>query len=224
MNAPQSQNIIITEDIAYLIGVLQSDGCIYNFYDKKEGRNRIRLSLGVGKNSLPMSEKFKQTLEKILGIHVNIRKSPAAKNAYIIQTSINRTACIFIDWKKEALNNEIRSQIELFGAYLAGLIDGDGHIQIKHNRDRKIPQCRIEIAEDRPMKTVQHLLNKFFGCEAHFEKCRTSQCVETCFYVSKKNIKLLILYVYPHLTITHKKETLQEFFEIKKRALEDSNP
>jgi hypothetical protein len=79
MNTSQSQNITIDKNIAYLIGVLQSDGCIYEFYDKKEKRIRIRLSLGVGRNSLPMSEKCKHILEKSLGIHVNIRKSPSAR-------------------------------------------------------------------------------------------------------------------------------------------------
>lgn len=224
MSASQPANITISEDIAYLIGVLQSDGCIYEFYDKKRQRKQIRLSLEVGKNSLPMSEKFKHILEKTLDIHVNIRKSPSAKNAYIIQTSINRKAELFREWKKEELNNSINSRIELFGAYLAGLIDGDGHVQIKHNKDRKTPQMRIEIAEDRPMKVLQYLLHKFFKCKTHFTKCRTSNCIETCFYVSKKNIKSLELYVYRHLTIKHKKERFRQFLEMKKRALEDLNP
>ena len=223
MKAPQSQNITINADIAYLIGVLQSDGCIYEFYDKKRNRKQIRLNLTIGEKSFPMSEKFKCILEKSLGIHVNIRKSPSAKNAYIIQTSINRTAHIFREWKKEELDNEISNRIDLFGAYLAGLIDGDGHIKIKNNHDRRIPQCMVRIAEDRPMKTLQHLILKFFNCKTHFEKNADSKCVETCFYLSKKNSILFYKYVYTHLTLKHKIERLNQFLEMKKRALEDSN-
>ncbi len=215
MKASHINNVKIDEDIAYLIGVLQSDGCIYEFYDKKRNRLHIRLNLGVGKNSLPMSEKFKQTLKKSLNITVNIRKAPSAKNAYVIQTSINRTAEIFREWKKEELNNEISQNIKLFGAYLAGLIDGDGHIKVKHNNDRKIPQCIIKIAEDRPMKTLQQLLYKFFNCKSYFEKHNNSKCVETCFYISKKNIDTFYKYVYPHVTIKHKVERLDCFLKLK---------
>jgi len=215
MNTPQSQNIVIDEDIAYLIGVLQSDGCIYEFYDKKRNRKQIRLNLTICEKSLPMAEKFRNVLMNKLSIHTNIRKK-TCDNAFMLQTSINRTAHILREWKKEELNNEINSKIELFGAYLAGLIDGDGHIQIKHNTDRRIPQMRIEIAEDRPMKVLQHLLYKFFNCKTHFTKCRTSNCIETCFYVSKKNIKLLELYVYPYIMILHKKERFQKFLEMNK--------
>ena len=161
-----------------------------------------------------MAEKFRQVLAERLGINTTIRKKPC-DNAFMLQTSINKTAELFREWKKEELNNEISQRIELFGAYLAGLIDGDGHIQIKHNKDRVIPQCRIEIAEDRPMKELQHLLFYFFNCKAHFIKCRTSNCVETGFYVSKKNIAFLEKYVYPHIVIVHKKEVFAKFLEIK---------
>ena len=35
----------------------------------------------------------------------------------------------------------------LFGAYLAGLIDGDGHVQLKNNKDRRLRQLVISISE-----------------------------------------------------------------------------
>jgi len=215
MTPSQLTNVPIDEDVAYLIGVLQSDGCIYEFYERKTNRHRIRLSLGVGMNSLPMSEKFKRILAESLNIHVTIRKSPSRENSYQIQTSINRKAKLFREWKKEELNNEISNKIELFGAYLAGLIDGDGHVKIKNNHDRDIPQCIIRIAEDRPMKTLQQLILKFFNCQVHFEKNADSKCVQTCFYISKRNIVLFYKYVYPHLTLKHKLWRLSRYLEMK---------
>ena len=36
MKPSQIRDVEIDEDIAYLIGVLHSDGCIYRFFDKKK--------------------------------------------------------------------------------------------------------------------------------------------------------------------------------------------
>ncbi len=215
-------NLEIDEDIAYLIGVLQSDGCIYRFYDKKKNREHIRLNLTVAEKSLPMSKKFQEILLKKLNTRVNIRKK-LNYDSYIIQTSINKTASLFIEWKKDELDNAISERIELFGAYLAGLIDGDGHVKIKNNHDRIVSQCVIRIAEDRPLLHLQYLLNKFFMCNSHFVFDNRSNCVETCFYISKKNIKPFYKYVYPNMVIPHKINRLDVFLKLN-RVRQDSNP
>ena len=56
------QKMKINSNVAYLIGVLHSDGCIYRFHDKKRNRTQIRLNLTVGEKSLPMSRKFQKIL------------------------------------------------------------------------------------------------------------------------------------------------------------------
>jgi hypothetical protein len=203
-------DIEIDEKIAYFIGVLHSDGCLYEFYDKKRNRKQIRLNLTISKRSLPMAVKFKEILAEKLNRKLNIRKKPC-DGSFCMQTSVNRLAPIFKEWMKEELNNEISERIELFGAYLAGLIDGDGHIKIKHIKGRKMPQCLIRIAEDHPLQNVQNLLTKFFNCKTHFVKHKTSNCVETCFLVSRINKDLFYKYVYPHLTLEHKIMRLDEF-------------
>ncbi len=49
--------IELDENIAYFIGVLHSDGCIYVFNDKKRNRQSMRLNLTVGEKSIPMALK-----------------------------------------------------------------------------------------------------------------------------------------------------------------------
>ena len=217
MKASQSKNVTINEDVAYLMGVLQSDGCIYNFYDKKRKKMYTRLILTVAPKSLPMAIRFQKILSQYFGITVNLRNIPNT-HYYRIQASINRLKDNFANLKNEHLLEPVRCNISLFGAYLAGLIDGDGHIKIKNNHDRIFPQCVVRISEDHPMYTVNYLLKKFFDCNSHFEKDANSRCIDTCFYISEKNIHLFYKYVYPHITLKHKIERLNTFWKIKMGA------
>ena len=139
----------ITTDISYLIGVLHSDGSIYLFQDKVRKRKIIRLNLTIGEKSPPMAKKFQSILIKSLNRKVNIRKI-ANKNSYQMQTSINKLWHHFSEWNKLHLPNEIKNDNKLFGAYLAGQLDGDGHFKLKNNRDRKLQQMTIRMTSSPP--------------------------------------------------------------------------
>ena len=117
-------NFRIDKDVAYFLGVLHSDGCIYFFNNKKENRKQIRLNLTIGKKSIPMALKFQRILSTHFNRTVNLRKVPN-KEAYVIQTSINRLWYLFKNWKDQNIPREIKDSYRLFGVYLAGLIDGD---------------------------------------------------------------------------------------------------
>ena len=211
-----NDNFCIDKNIAYFIGVLHSDGCIYFFNNKKRNQKNIRLILGVGKKSIPMALKFKKILALYFNREINLRKIPK-KDSYVICTSINRIWHIFKEWHKGNIPGNIKDDYLLFGAYLAGLIDGDGHIKIKHNtKDRIIPQCVVRITSDHPLKDVKQLIEKHIGCKSHFVYDRRSKAVETCFYISKKSIDFTKKHIYPHLVMPYKKEKLNEFFEMKK--------
>lgn len=213
---------LINEDLAYFIGVLHSDGCIYNFYNKKRDRLQIRLILSIASISIPMALKFKEILFNHFNRTVNLRKRPN-KNLYVIQTSINKDWHIFEKWAKQKIPSEIKSNPLLFSAYLAGIIDGDGHIQIKHNiQDRVIPQCVIKITSGYPLIDIKVLLKQYFNCDTHFTYEKRSKAVYTCFYVSNKNILLVERYILPHLIISHKINILNTFLKMKKRACRDS--
>ncbi len=218
----RDNEIKIDDNLSYLIGVLHSDGYIYCFNDRKKNKKYLRLRLAVAESSLRMAVKFQRILLNSLGKNVNIRKD-RKRNLYTLETSVNRLGKTFQRWK-EKIPEEIKQDITLFGAYLGGLIDGDGHIKIKNNiKDRIVPQCVIIIASSSPLEDVKRLVEKFFGCKVHFEYDHQSRGVSTCFYVSNKNISLIESYVFGNLSLKHKIETLFKFFEMK-RACRDSNP
>ena len=100
-----------------------------------------------------------------------------------MQTSINKLK-ILHDTKNN-IPAFIKSDYNIFTAYLAGIIDGDGHIKIKNNKDRIIPQCLIRITADRPLMEIGDLIEKFYSCKVHYYYDKRSRAVETCFYVSK---------------------------------------
>jgi len=214
-------NLNFDENISYFIGVLHSDGCIYLFNDKKRNKIQIRLTLKIGERSIPMALKFQKVLFDYFNRTVNLRKLPN-RNAYCIQTSINRDWDIFKDWNKGKIPEDIKINKISFGAYLAGLIDGDGHIKIKKNKDRIIPQCVIRIADNKPLIEVGILIEKYLKCNVHFVYQKENKCVETCFYVSKKNINFVRDYILPHIELTHKIHSLKKFLELK-RACSDLN-
>jgi hypothetical protein len=212
-------NFRIDKDVAYFLGVLHSDGCIYFFNNKKENRKQIRLNLTIGKKSIPMALKFQRILSTHFNRTVNLRKVPN-KEAYVIQTSINRLWYLFKNWKDQNIPREIKDSYRLFGVYLAGLIDGDGFVQIKNNtQDRIIPQCVIKIGSDRPLKVVRTLIKNYFGCKPHFEYAKKSNTVETCFYISKKNFDLVETFVLPHIVMPYKAERINKFLKMKKTGL-----
>ena len=210
------KNFEIDKDISYFLGVLHSDGCIYFFNDKKRNRKQIRLNLTVGKKSIPMASKFQRILCTHFNRTVNLRKIPN-KEAYAIQTSVNRLWYIFKNWTNQNIPQEINDNCVLFGAYLAGLIDGDGFVQIKNNtQDRIIPQCVIKISSSKPLEKVKSLIKDHFGCKPHFEYDKRSNTVSTCFYVSKKNLNSMENYILPHIVMLYKAERLIKFLKMKK--------
>ena len=106
----QIKDLKIDENIAYFLGVLHSDGCIYFFNDKKKNRLIIRLILQVGTKSIPMAIQFKKILLDYFGKKVNLRKIPH-KNLYVIQTSINRVWHLFKHWNKYQIPGKIKNDI-----------------------------------------------------------------------------------------------------------------
>ena len=212
-NQNNKTKVKINEDISYLIGVLHSDGCIYRFKSKKRNFDSIRINLHVAHKSLPMIIKFQEIFLKYFNRRVNIRKVPN-KNAYVIQTSINRIYYIFKEWEKGQIPIEINNNPSLFGAYLAGLIDGDGYVKLKNRKDRKLPQLVVWIANNKPLFIIQNLIKKFMYCGAHISPVKDKNCYQTCFYITHKNLKFFKEFVRPYLTIIYKITELEKYEKI----------
>ena len=207
--------VIVNTKIAYLLGALHSDGCVYQFYDKREERIRYRLLFkGMSERSLPLLKECQLILDKELNRKLNIRKDK--KGYFNMETCINNLPWL-ITYNYD-IPSEVRKNGALFGAYLAGVIDGDGHIQIKNNKDRKIPQCVIKIASAEPLKELKILIEKHLNSSTNFEfvKNERGQGYKTYFYVSYKNIKFLEDLILPHIKLSYKNIKLQRFLGLYK--------
>jgi hypothetical protein len=209
-------------EIAYFIGVLHSDGCIYRFNDKKRKRIQIRLNLTIGQKSLPMASEFKRILFKRFGRTVNIRKVPN-KISYMVQTSINRLYWLFKQWEDKSIPFIISNDSVLFGSYLAGIIDGDGYVKLK-KRDGKTFACQIKISAGYIHYQLLEQIKFHLGCGAHIEKDvnKKGMGYSHCFLISKKNYRYIQHLILPYIKMPYKKERIKEY--IKKWAYRDSNP
>jgi hypothetical protein len=110
----------------------------------------------------------------------------------------------------------------LFGAYLAGIIDGDGDVRIKR---KSYPQCAIRITSGKIQEILIDSVKKILNCgvsASYREKIseldgRTIAGHENVleFYVSSKNYAFMMDYVIPYLKISYKKNKIENYINSK---------
>lgn len=103
-------------------------------------------------------------------------------------------------------------------AYLIGVLHSDGSIYIfedkkKNNKMRSTPQYMIRIASYRQLTEIKEGIQKYLKCAVHFEKEKSCNCTNTCFYLSRKNAVSVKKLVYPHIVLPYKVDRLRLFFE-----------
>lgn len=186
---------------AYLCGVLHSDGCVYFF------REKPRITISVSKKSLPMLNKFQNLFNEYFSKNSHYRSSHMGSR-FVFQPSIVK---IWPCLKKSYLDVPPNlNQIEVFSAYLGGIIDGDGHIKIKRNNDRKIPQCLIRISAEKKLEKLANYIELHFNCKVHYYHDKRSKCVETCFYISSKNYFSVKKHLLKNIDMGYKRERLSK--------------
>jgi len=217
--------LLENKDLAYLVGSYQSDGYYYNFQNKKRNRVETRFGILGNRKSLPMIKRFQISLRKNFNRNVKIEKV-RNRDVYTLRTTINKLTgtfeCIGLLDKNFAAQNWILSKTGLFGAFLAGLIDGDGSISIKRP---KYPQCVIKIWDGTPPLELKGQIEKIMKCKARIYLVKNETIIKGRrvkgegyyleFYVSSKNLEFIEKYVYPEMQIKHKRCELEEFFKIK---------
>jgi len=97
-----------------------------------------------------------------------------------------------------------------FGAYLAGIIDGDGHVKLKRNKDRHIPQCAVIISNGEPQHELAKSIRDNLNCKVQIvkrtKKKRKGTWFELTFYISRKtNLLHVKRYVLPFIALPHKR-------------------
>jgi len=211
--------LFMKSDLAYFIGVIQTDGCFRLFNFKR--RKIWRLSLDVSEKSLSMLHKSLEIFNKRFNKMVSPYKRKGGTNPYGFQTSVNMLLPEFkkLDIKfSQGLRppNWLFKDIKFFGSYLAGIIDGDGDIRIKRP---EYPQCEIRVTCGSKPIILERSIEKIFSCSVGLVKVtqkfplkgsnKKYTTVHRLFFnVSSKNNEALKKFVLPYLTIHHKKERL----------------
>ena len=213
------------ESIAYFIGVLHTDGCIctYRFRNKI----RTRYILDVGKKSLPMLKRIRRIFQQRFGRIPKMRKKYHLNEnpTFLIEVNIMNLQRMFNNLKidKVKIAPWIRFNSRFFGAYLAGVIDGDGDVRIKRPA---YPQCEMRITAGKKQSLLIELIRYHLKCSCRLEeaiistyslpraKSKFGISYRHCFYLSSKNIAYFKKYVLPFITIKHKKEKLRRFIPI----------
>ncbi len=214
-------------ELAYLVGVIQCDGCLDIYHNKRRGITYYRISVSVGKKSLPMLERFQSIANSILGSNVKMYK--CKNEAFKCTIGVKRLLKPFEDLDIILSDPPIPPKWVIlnstyFGAYLAGLIDGDGCIVVKRP---KYPRCVIEIVSGNKQTILAKATEEILGCSV-FQRYRNpirkngrigNGWYELSFYVSSKTLKFVSDFVMPHLQLVYKREKLQEFISNRQLKL-----
>lgn len=199
-----------SEELAYWLGLAQADG----YFDIKHKILRLELV------SFSLVERFKQISEKYLGRTAKIQRYEHRGTwCYVIGIGklIKYFERIGFHFKDPPFPpGWISSDIKLFGAYIAGLIDGDGHVQIKRP---KYPQCVIKIASSKKQIELQKLIEEKFECSSYIyhaknKKLRSegfSYWFSLEFYVSKKTFEVIEDYIIPWIKLDYKRLKIEDF-------------
>ncbi len=214
----------MNENIAYFIGVLNSDG--YSEIIKLKDKIRHRIRVHVGEKSLPMIERLKEIFE--IEFKRNVKIYSLGLNEYdteefYIELSFKKLLPLFEQFgiKKGTVPSEVVITPRFLGSYMAGLIDGDGTTCIK--RRDSYPQCVVRIIDGKKSEELEKLIEKLLKCECwiepikrgptHFPTKNEIVGYRHCFYVSGKNKNIFKKLVLPHIQIKHKKDILTKFCE-----------
>jgi intein-encoded DNA endonuclease-like protein len=157
-----SPNLKMTEDLAYVLGVLKGDGCAFI---RKDGNGEIVLTVSQRK----FADSFSKALLRI-GLNPHIKegkmKGWGKKQAFIV-TAYSKT---FVEWYKNLnLTIETFTMEKSVIAFIKGFYESEGNIY-KPKRCR-FPMLSMFNSNRNLVKLVQQLLSKI-GIHSCLYRCR----------------------------------------------------
>ena len=221
LNNKQIKNLK-KEDLAYWIGVVQSDGYFKKQFVKRLKVKRYYIVLGVGEKSLPMQYKFIKISQKIfkvkgsMFISLTYNKFKKYEYKFGCKNLLKTFNLLDIKFSEPVTPPKwVLNKHSLFGAYLAGVIDADGDIRITRP---KYPQCQIRIStKEKPIELIigmkKHMtcaVNNRFGDRTYIGRYFVTE-----FKVSKKNYNFINNYLINHLALEYKKNKINNFLRKK---------
>jgi len=209
-----------TIDFAYWVGLVQSDG---SFRKKVYGKKISHLICFASKDRI-LVESFQKISADFLNRHAKIF-SRSNQDIWFCEIGVARLLNLFesldIKFTDPPIPPEwVKENPKLFGAYLAGVIDGDGNIRIKRP---KYPQCAIRISSGTPQIELRNSIIELLGCSAWITKKhqralfkKENRMIEGTSYdlefvVSSKNINFIKLNILPNIRLIRKSEPLGTF-------------
>jgi hypothetical protein len=208
------------KELSYMIGVIQGDGCLYEYSTKYKGRNENRVILKLNAKDLEMVMKVRDIFDKKFK-----RKNRICKNANgmydfhsRVKTLLEQLHDLSINFKNDPPipPTFVRNDIKLFGPYLAGLIDSDGDVRIKRP---KYPQCAVRINSGHPQTELKKYIEKNLNCKANISEMKTwnnrwkrwNHEFRLEFLISSRNFKIFRKFILPFIQIPRKKMKIKEY-------------
>lgn len=209
-----------SEELAYWTGVIQTDGSLK--YSKKF--KYWRISLYVSSKSLEMLKKIQELTPKLIERQSHIWKDKKEDTFYwhvgvkeFLKSRVFEIFDISFDDPPKPPFWCLQED-RLFGAYLAGLLDGDGCIFIVKRRDDGRFDCRAQITSGDMQMELRDAIESILGCSVRMWKCHPiswEKGYHLDFLVSSKTIEFIQKYVLPWIQISRKRQVIEKFMEIR---------
>jgi hypothetical protein len=167
---------------------------------------------------------FQKISHDLLGRDVKIHKDRRPKcNSFYATIGVSRLLRHFsrmqLDFSDPPKPPEwVTNDAKLFGAYIAGIIDGDGSVKVKRP---KYPQCVIKITSGRPQKELKSAIESSFKCKCTISKqyrevelngyLIKGTCYNIEFCISGKNSDIIKTYTLPWIQIPRKRDKIASF-------------
>jgi hypothetical protein len=218
------------QNFAYWLGVVQSDGYL------KIYKGRPLISLHVGKNSLPMFKRFIDVSREIFNIKGSsyTYSDTSGRPYYLYRFGAKKIIPLF-EKPKIALKGFIPpvhflKNKKLFGAYLGGIIDGDGNVRISRP---KYPQCYVRIFSSNYPKELIESIKSNLTCSVNYREVRKRGKIfgrivngvnrRLEFRVIPKNFDYFDKFIVPFIAIDYKRSKIIEYIEKREGGRRESN-
>ena len=221
-----------TVEFAYWLGLVQAD-CAFSRWTNKNGKCENELHMEVKSEIL-----IKEFQKGLVFINRFPNYFKTKRNVFTCKSPVNSVLPVLksinLFPKHKFIPPDFISKNKiLFGAYLAGVIDGDGNVRVKR---KKYPQCAIRITSDSEQVKLITLIKKFLSCSVSNAKinderyfAKENRIIKGSwnvleFLISSKNFIFFLNYVLPFIKLNYKKEMIENFIKKDLCAERDLNP
>jgi intein-encoded DNA endonuclease-like protein len=201
-------------ELAYIIGVIHSDG--YKYIGKKKSQYFLRLAV----NDREFAEKFAECLTKILGRKKPYKPFFYRKTKRWIVAGGNVLLFKFLDRPLEELKPTIEYNKDCVSAFLRALFDAEGSIYVKIRGGRRERKLRLYNTNKELLVYIQYLLKRFFDIDStlhlsgrrgsikHFPNGKIAKTTKNYYLLYIHARSLLNFYKHIGFTIKRKQQTL----------------